>query len=56
MYRLTSFTGTSFTARALVTNDITKRFDIRGTISDALDLRFVIRQRAVDPASFTSTS
>ena len=57
MYRLTSFTGTSFTARASVTNTSTKIFDVRAPISERLGtFKFNIRQIAHDNASFTSTS
>ena len=56
-YRLTSFTGTSFTARASVTNTSTKRFDIRSTIAERLGtFKFSIREIAHDDASFTPTS
>ena len=57
MYRLTSFTGTSFTARASITGTSTEKFDIRGTISERLGtFKFSIREIAHDNASFTSTS
>ena len=57
MYRLTSFTGTSFTARALVTGTSTEKFDVRGTIAERLGtFKFSIREIAHDNASFTPTS
>ena len=56
-YRSTSFTGTSFTTRALVIGTSTERFDVRSTIAERLrTLRFSIRQIAHNNSSFTSTS
>jgi hypothetical protein len=55
-YTLVSFTDTSFTAREQVSQTNTGRFDIRQTLTDTLNARFAIRQKAVNPASFTSTS
>ena len=55
-YTLVSYNDTSFTAREQVSNTNTGIFSIRDTIADALNLRFAIRQIAVDPASFTSAS
>ena len=55
-YTLVSFTDTSFTARAQASQTNKIRFDVRKTVTKTVENRFDIRHRAVNPASFTSTS